>query len=68
MKVIVNESGFYAGIWRKAGSAEVEMHEKVAKPFLPPFGTQLSLPTVTAKPVAKTDRNGDGKAAESKAS
>lgn len=65
MKVIVNESGFYAGTWRKAGAAEVEMHEKVAKPFLPPFGTQLSLPkAAAAKPAVKA---ADNKAAESKA-
>ena len=51
MKVVVNETGFYAGTHHKAG-AEVEMHEKVAKPFLPPYGTQLSV-AEAVKPAAK---------------
>lgn len=55
MKVIVNEEGFYAGNFHKAGSKEVEMHEKVAKPFLPPYGNQLSLPkSEAATPGNKT--------------
>ena len=53
MKVVVNETGFYAGTYYKAG-AEVELHDKVAKPFLPPYGTQLSVAkTESAKPPAK---------------
>ena len=51
MKVVVNETGFYAGTHHKAG-AEVEMHEKVAKPFLPPYGTQLSV-AEAVEPAAK---------------
>ncbi len=44
MKVIVNTSGFYAGTWHAAGPKAVEMAEAVARPFLPPYGDQLSLP------------------------
>lgn len=48
MRVIVNESGFFGGTWHDAGPAEIEIHEKIAKPFLPPLGHQLSLPPVKA--------------------
>ncbi|WP_018183991.1 hypothetical protein [Kaistia granuli] len=44
MKVIVNTSGFYAGTWHEAGSKAVDMADAVAKPFLPPYGDQLSIP------------------------
>jgi hypothetical protein len=63
MKVIVNESGFYAGTWHNAGPAEIEMHDKIAKPFLPPRGHQLSLPpALSAKAAAKPAKAGDSKA------
>jgi len=44
MKVIVNTSGFYAGTWFEASAKSIEMPDAVAKPFLPPYGEQLSLP------------------------
>lgn len=61
MRVIVNETGFYAGTHYKAG-AEIDLHEKVAKPFLPPLGHQLSLaPDAAAKPAdkPKADKKAD---------
>lgn len=59
MKVVVNETGFYAGNYHKAG-AEVELHDKVAKPFLPPYGTQLSLAKAEAtKPAGKPGNKAD---------
>lgn len=42
MKVIVNTAGFYGGTWHDAGPKEVEIADKVAKPFLSPYGDQLS--------------------------
>lgn len=63
MKVIVNTAGFYGGTWYEAGPAEREIPDKVAKPFLPPYGDQLSKPsskksstTGAAKP---DDKKGD---------
>ncbi|WP_157043666.1 hypothetical protein [Nitrobacter hamburgensis] len=55
MKVIVKVSGFYAGTWHEAGSREVEMADRVAKPFLPPYGDQLARPPEKAadKPSVK---------------
>ena len=41
MKVIVKVPGFYAGTWYKAG--EVEMPDRVARAFLPPYGDQLAV-------------------------
>lgn len=52
MKVVVNETGFYAGTHHKAG-AEIDLHDKVAKQFLPPYGVQLSV--AAAKLPAKAD-------------
>lgn len=57
MKVIVNETGFYAGTYYEAGPAEIDLHEKVAKQFLPPRGHQLSIPTV--KSVEKPAKSGE---------
>lgn len=57
MQVIVKESGFYGGTWHDAKPHAVEMHEKIAKQFLPPHGHQLALPAaepVAAKPAAKS--------------
>lgn len=55
MKVIVKESGFYAGTWYEAGPRAVEMNDRVARAFLPPHGDQLAVaaPEPVAKPVAK---------------
>lgn len=44
MKVIVNTSGFYAGTWHEAGPKITDMVDAVAKPFLPLYGDQISLP------------------------
>jgi hypothetical protein len=52
MKVVVKESGFYGGTWYDAGPAAVEMHEKVARPFLPPYGAQLALPVAAPAAIA----------------
>jgi hypothetical protein len=69
MKVIVKVPGFYAGAWFEAG--EAEMHEKIAKRFLPPYGDQLAVVDVAKqeeKPAPKTSepkpvepRSGDTK-------
>lgn len=56
MKVTVNVTGFYAGNYHKSG-AEIELHDKVAKQFLPPYGSQLSV-----APNAKLPAKVDGKA------
>ncbi|WP_041358047.1 hypothetical protein [Nitrobacter hamburgensis] len=53
MKVIVKISGFYAGTWHDAGPREVEMADRVAKPFLPPYGDQLARAPAASKPVEK---------------
>lgn len=59
IKVIVNESGFYAGTYYEAGPSEINMHPKVAAPFLPPRGHQLSLPPEkSAKPVNTIEKAG----------
>ena len=53
MKVIVKESGFYAGTWYDASNVPVEMHDRVARQFLPPHGHQLDVaPELVEKPVA----------------
>ncbi|MDQ0510880.1 hypothetical protein [Ancylobacter amanitiformis] len=58
MKVIVKESGFYAGVWREAGS-EPDLPEKIARPFLSPRGHQLALPEpVEAEVPVKAGRAG----------
>ena len=43
MNVIVRTAGFYAGTWFDAGDKPVQMPDKVAKAFLPPFGDQLAV-------------------------
>lgn len=54
MKVIVKESGFYAGTWFEAAPAAVEMNDRVARPFLPPYGHQLApVPAPAEKPAVK---------------
>lgn len=56
MKVIVKETGFYAGTWYEAGPISVEMNDRVARAFLPPHGDQLALAPVAeavAKPIDK---------------
>jgi hypothetical protein len=55
MKVIVKVSGFYAGTWHEAGPREVEMADRIAKPFLPPYGDQLAVAPAKAaeKPLDK---------------
>jgi hypothetical protein len=58
MKVIVKESGFYAGTWFDAGPAAVDMNDRVARPFLPPYGHQLE-----PEPVAKAADKQSGKKA-----
>lgn len=45
MKVIVNTAGFYGGTWYESDPEEREIPDKVAKPFLPPYGNQLSTPS-----------------------
>lgn len=50
MKVIVKESGFYAGTWYEAGPRAVEMNDRVARAFLPPHGDQLGVAESTASP------------------
>ena len=52
MKVIVKTPGFYGGTWRDAGQKEVEIPAQVARPFLPPYGDQLTIAPVS-KPAAK---------------
>ncbi len=44
MNVIVNTAGFFGGTWYESGPEEREIPDKVAKPFLPPYGNQLSTP------------------------
>lgn len=56
MKVIVKESGFYAGTWHNAGPNEVEMPDKIAKPFLPPRGHQLAIPSAVPPATAASAR------------
>jgi hypothetical protein len=54
MKVIVKESGFYGGTWYNAADGAVEMHDRVARQFLPPHGHQLAVaPADEVKPAAK---------------
>lgn len=60
MKVIVKVSGFYAGTWYDASQKEVEMLDRVAKPFLPPYGEQLAV-APEPKP-AKVEKAADKKA------
>jgi hypothetical protein len=65
MKVIVKVSGFYAGIWHEAGSREVEMADRIAKPFLPPYGDQLAVvppapSRLVEKPAEKTSEKKAG--------
>lgn len=64
MKVIVSESGFYAGTWYEKGPRAVEMPARVARPFLPPYGHQLVDPAASAtKPSDKsTAKSGEKKA------
>lgn len=52
MKVIVKESGFYGGIWYEARSTPIEMPDRIAKPFLPPYGDQLGVPAAAPAPKA----------------
>lgn len=56
MRVIVKESGFYAGNWHEASSVPVTMPDKVARLYLPPFGNQLEIAaeTVASKRVEKS--------------
>lgn len=61
MKVIVKVAGFYAGVWRNQGE-EVEMIDKVAKPFLPPYGDQLAVPA--AKRAAPRSEKSGSQASE----
>ena len=64
MKVIVRVSGFYAGTWHEAGPREVEMADRVARPFLPPYGDQLAVvPPAPSRPAEKPSE----KASEKKA-
>jgi hypothetical protein len=59
MKVIVKESGFYAGTWFDAGPAAVDMNDRVARPFLPPYGHQLAPASETEADVkASTKQSG----------
>ena len=60
MKVIVKQSGFYAGTWREAAAGEVEMADRIAKPFLPPYGDQLALPPAPSKPAEKASEKKAG--------
>lgn len=62
MKVIVKESGFYAGTWYEAGPRAVEMNDRVARAFLPPHGDQLAVAPVP-EPVAKPVNKPSGKKA-----
>lgn len=61
MKVIVKVPGFFAGTWYKAG--EAEMHEKIAKRFLPPHGDQLEVVEVV-KQDEKPEPKAEGKPAD----
>jgi hypothetical protein len=65
MKVIVKTSGFYGGTWYDAKTAPVEMPDRIAKPFLPPYGDQLASPAAApaAKPADKADDKRDAKKA-----
>lgn len=55
MKVIVNESGFIAGTWYEKSQRTIEMNDRVARPFLPPYGHQLAAapPAAAAKSTEK---------------
>jgi len=70
MKVIVKTSGFYGGTWYEAKQAPIEMPDRIAKPFLPPYGDQLALsvapppaPAPAPKVTDKADDKRDGKKA-----
>lgn len=59
MQVIVKTSGFYGGTWYEATPVSVEMPERVAKPFLQPYGDQLALPSKTVDKAG--EKRGDKK-------
>lgn len=62
MKVIVKVSGFYGGTWYEAKTTPVEIPDRIAKPFLPPYGDQLALSvTPPSAPALKVTDKADDK-------
>lgn len=62
MKVIVNNPGFYGGVWHDAGRKPVEIADAVARQFLPPYGSALAVAPAgegAGKPSAKAGGSKD---------